>query len=230
MKIIFNYDNIISLGSNCYIKMLLDKEMNTKQETHFFDYIGTSMWSIIELFKENFEGMYKRNNYKKLRILDNEDYYMLTNMIYYIRIKHDFKQNCNTKDEDTIYEYEFNNFVDKYKRREKRFKEILESKESLLLIRYDEVQDNRINHYEEEKIKEYEGIKEFMNMIKINTPKRINFLLLSHTRETGYDKENDILILNINREIKKWTEATQILRKTIITNEEYLKKNNYIKQ
>ena len=69
-----------------------------------------------------------------------------------------------------------------------------------------------------------------MNMIKINTPKRINFLLLSHTRETGYDKENDILILNINREIKKWTEATQILRKTIITNEEYLKKNNYIKQ
>ena len=35
MKIIFNYDNIISLGSNCYIKMLLDKEMNTKQETHF---------------------------------------------------------------------------------------------------------------------------------------------------------------------------------------------------
>ena len=43
---------IISLGSNCYNKIYLNK-IGIKRETNYFDYIGTSMWAINELFIMN---------------------------------------------------------------------------------------------------------------------------------------------------------------------------------
>ena len=48
-----NFDDIISLGNNCYPKMYLERYLNIKKEYDFFDYIGTPMWSIVKLLKNN---------------------------------------------------------------------------------------------------------------------------------------------------------------------------------
>jgi len=217
------YNKIICLGSNCYAKMLLDSGLKIKQNTHFFDYIGTSMWSILELLKNNFEGMYERENYKKIRVLKSEgDDFMITNIKYYIRVKHDFKQNFKVGVEDEIKEEEFKKFIEKYKRREERIKEIFDSEEAILFIRYEEQNQNRINYYEN-KIEEYEGIIKFLKEMR-NKNDNTSMIYLSETRETNYDKDNRILTLNVKEKINHWSKAPDILKKVILKNEEELKK------
>ena len=47
------FDKVISIGSNCYPKCFIQASLYGG-ETEFFDYIGTSMWSINELLVNDF--------------------------------------------------------------------------------------------------------------------------------------------------------------------------------
>ena len=98
-KFFKSFDKIISLGSNCYIKMFLESHL-IKKETQFFDYIGSSMWSINELLKNDFKGLYDYKNFEKKHILNKGDIYIFTNNLYYLRFKHDFKQNFDSNIND----------------------------------------------------------------------------------------------------------------------------------
>ena len=51
---LFGNNQVISLGSMCFVKLFLNK-INKNQETHFFDWIGTSVWSIRLALENNFE-------------------------------------------------------------------------------------------------------------------------------------------------------------------------------
>ena len=88
---------IISLGSNCFIKLFLN-DINYKEETYFFDYIGTSMWSINELIENNFNDLFNKDKFEKKQILFlGKDKYIYQ---YYLRFKHDVKQNFNSCEND----------------------------------------------------------------------------------------------------------------------------------
>ena len=221
-KFLKSFDKIISLGSNCYVKMFLESHLK-KEETQFFDYIGSSMWSINELLKNDFQGLYDYKNFVKKHILNKGDKYIFTNILYYIRFKHDFNQNFNSNINDIKEDLKFSEFVKKYKRRQKRFMEILNnSKETILFIRYEEDNKDRVKYYEEKD--ELEFIYEFMKILKtINPNKKFFFILLSHEKSLE-DKDNNLLVVKINDPIKIWTEAPNKIRNTLLENE---KKNEF---
>ena len=53
-KFMDKFDEVSSLGYNCYTKLYFNSRKMDK-ETQFFDYIGTSVWSIIELLENDFD-------------------------------------------------------------------------------------------------------------------------------------------------------------------------------
>ena len=221
-KFLKSFDKIISMGSNCYVKMFLDSHMS-KKETQFFDYIGSSMWSINELLRNDFQGLYDYKNFEKKHILNKGDKYIFTNNLYYIRFKHDFKQNFNSNINDIKEDLKFSEFINKYKRRQNRFIELLNSKETILFIRYEEDNKDRVKYYEEKD--ELEFIYEFMKIVKTkNLNKKFFFILLSHNKSLE-DKDNNLLVIRINDPVKIWIEAPNKIRNTLLENE---KKMNLI--
>ena len=66
MDLLFNKYTLISLGYNCNIKKYIDS-IRLNNPTHFFDYIGTSMWGINELILHNFTDIFNINDFIKIR-------------------------------------------------------------------------------------------------------------------------------------------------------------------
>jgi hypothetical protein len=133
-KFIKKFDNISSLGHNCYPKLYFTSK-KIDQETHFFDYIGTSVWSIIELLENDFEGMFDKDNYKIMNIMkDGDNKYLVVNQKYFIRCKHEFKKTLLNQNLDNE---ELNIFIDKMKRRKEKLMNMLSNNKSLIFIRYE---------------------------------------------------------------------------------------------
>jgi hypothetical protein len=220
-KFFKSFDKIISLGSNCYVKMFLESHLK-KEETQFFDYIGSSMWSINELLKNDFKGLYDYKNFEKKHILNKGDKYIFTNKIYNLRFKHDFKQNFDSDINDIKEDEKFYEFINKYKRRQNRFIQLLNNNKIILFIRYEEDNKDRVKYYEEKDELQY--IYEFMKILKtINPDKKFFFILLSHDKNFE-DIENNLLIIKINEPIKIWTDAPIKIKNTLFENE---KKMNF---
>jgi hypothetical protein len=212
MDFILSFDKIISLGCNCYVKMFLDS-IKHKSETQFFDYIGSSMWAINDLFKDDFSDLFGNgmDDIEKKKILYS-DTYILTHKKYYLRFKHDFNQNYNSGIKENIKSEDFNKFSKKYGRRKERLINILnEDKETLLFIRYEENQENRIKYFGDKK-SEIEYIYEFIDIIKQKYPlKKFCILFLSYTMENDDKREENLIILK--------TESSKKIKNTIQQNE-----------
>lgn len=222
MSILKKYNGkIISLGSNCYVKIFLNDILKYKDETQFFDYIGSSMWSINELIKNNFDNLFNIDNFEKKQILYSGDKYIFTNNQYYLRFKHDIKQNYYSSNND-LKKNDFIELEKKYNRRKERFIKLLNNDDdNILFIRYEEDNFNRVLYYTDKK-KEIEYIKEFIKLIK----KKVLFIFLSHTTtdETNID-DNNILIIKIEP-IRIWTEAGDKINNILLQNKELI--NYYI--
>lgn len=221
MNFIRSFDKIISLGSNCYVKMFLDS-VKLKLETQFFDYIGSSMWAIDDLFKENFNDLFDGgvDDFEKKRIMySGDDQYILTHKKYYLRFKHDFKQNFDYEIKENINSKDFKNVRDKYERRKERLIDILkDDKKTLLFIRYEEEQEDRIK-YGEDKKSEIEYIYEFIEIMKQKYPlKKFCILFLSHTMEND-KRDQNLIILKMIEKINVWTESPKKIRNTIEQNQ-----------
>ena len=220
MNYILSFDKIISLGSNCYVKMFLES-IKYSSETQFFDYIGSSMCFINELFKENFNDLFENctmDDFEKRKIMYSGDQYMFTHTKYHLRFKHEFKQNFECPDNDIIKIQDFNKFVEKYKRRKNRLIDILnDNKQTLIFIRYEEEFENKVIYYEDKK-SEIEYIYEFIDIIKHKFPlKKFCILFLSHTMENDRPNENLEIMKNIDT-INIWNESAQKIRNTIESN------------
>ena len=219
MNFIRSFNKIISLGSNCYVKMFLDS-IKLKLETQFFDYMGSSMWAINDLFKENFNDLFDDgiDDFEKKRIMcSGDDQYILTHKKYYLRFKHDFKQNFDSEIKENINSKDFKNVRDKYERRKERLIDILkDDNKTLLFIRYEEEQQDRIKYFD--KKSEIEYIYEFIDIIKQKYPfKKFCILFLSHTMENKHDE--NLIILKMIEKINVWTESPKIIRNTIDKNQ-----------
>ena len=106
---------LISIGYNCFIKKFLNIELLIENKTNFFDYIGSSMWGINELFENDFVDFTNEQNYENIQIEKNKKCNYLTNTQYYLRFKHDLNINIKLYDD----------FYNKYIRRKKRLYDIL---------------------------------------------------------------------------------------------------------
>ena len=221
MNFIRSFDKVISLGSNCYIKMFLES-IKYKTETHFFDYIGSSMWAINDLFKDNFSELFDDgiDSLEKKKIMySGDDEYIITHKKYYLRFKHEFNQNFHSEIKENIKIEDFKKVCEKYERRKERLFDILnDDKQTLLFIRYEEDHKNRINYFEDKK-SEIEYIYDFIKMIKRKYPlKKFCILLLSHTMENDINYDENLIILKMIEEINLWNESPKKIKNTIDKN------------
>jgi hypothetical protein len=191
------YDKIISLGSNCYLKFFLN-HIKYSQETYFFDYLGSPMWSVYELIKNNFDDVFNFDDYSSELIIKGHPR-ISTNMKYNLKFKHslyDLKTGRNGR--------EFVKFKETYERRIKRFQELLSSSDNVLFIRFEEMKENRIinqSFNEKNKISELEYIKLFSLFITSNFPNlKFKILFISKTYPDNVDEENKIVII---KEVQK---------------------------
>jgi hypothetical protein len=154
---------LISLGPNCFTKEFI-KFLGIDQETHFFDYIGSTLWSLCDLIQNDFKDLFKYSDYKNMHVLKNS--HIISNQRYYLNFKHDFPQN-HSGGSMYINTALFIQFQQKYKRRILRFQQLLQSKRKILFIRTD-VNSNRVQHtIHETKYNEGNEIYYFQKFIQI---------------------------------------------------------------
>ena len=214
---------IISLGSNCYNKIYLNK-IGIKRETNYFDYIGTSMWAINELFIMNkFKDVFSnKDNFINMEILTTkENRYIITNKQYYLRFKHEFNKN-------NIDTYE--KIKNSYERKYQRLFQYLTTLKNILFIRYEEEHHNRIIYKEySEKYKhdELHYLKELSLYFKKTFPS-LNFniiFLTSNITDNKYLEDYNIMILYVeNKSNIKWYNSHNDLKNIFNDNGDFIEK------
>ena len=191
---------VLSLGYNCSIKLFL-KQIGIEQETHFFDYIGSSMWAINELIENNFEDSLNLKYFKKMKILEEKES-IITNSKYYLRFLHDFKlcaKKVNSKaflgNTDTITK----EFISKYTRRIERLINIFNGSQPIIFLRIEEPV-NRIKYpqYADKfNNNELSYIINFSTLLKLKySSLKFGIIFLSTTEETK-SLNSSILILHM---------------------------------
>lgn len=225
-----SYDNLISIGYNCFFKRFLKIKLGHNKETYFFDYIGTSMWSINELIKNDFDDFFNHNHYKKIEINTTKICNHLTNTKYYVRFPHDLELDKFNGDYNSKY---FIDFINSYTRKKNRFYELLNSNNKIIFLRLEEDNTNRIiypEYKDKVKINEYDDLKNFTEIIKNKFP-NLNFIVIfiSKTSETNIDEVNNTIILNSgNLMINEWKISHHEIEKILLSNYELVE--NFLKK
>lgn len=232
-KFIEKFDDVSSLGYNCYTKLYFNsKKMD--QETQFFDYIGTSVWSIIDLLKNDFDGMFDKSNYKILNVMKSGDnQFLVVNEKYFIRCKHEFKKTLDRKfDPEILNEYEINkeeldDFIEKMKRRKERFMNMFTNNKSLLFIRYEEDPTGRhdLKQFDEKFNLSYiDNLRILSDMFKkINPVKKIVILNISHRHDiTEHIKEYGIIKLRMRKRIDNWKKCVEDFEKVFSNEQKFI--------
>ena len=232
-KFIDKFDEVSSLGYNCYIKLYFNY-IKIDQETQFFDYIGTSVWSIIELLNKDFDGMFDKSNYKIMNIMKSgDDQFLVVNEKYFIRCKHEFKKTLDRKfDAEILNEYEIDkeeldDFIEKMKRRKERFMNLLKNNNSLLLIRYEEDPTGRheLKQFDEKfNISYIDNLKILSGIFKkINPEKKITILDISHRHDkTEYIEEYGIIKIRMRKRIEHWKKVITELENTFSNEKKFI--------
>ena len=235
-KFMDKFDDVSSLGYNCYTKLYFNS-LKMDKETQFFDYIGTSVWSIIELLENDFDGIFDKSNYKIMNIMKTgDDQFLVVNEKYFIRCKHEFKKTLDRKfDPEILHEYEIDkeeleDFIEKMKRRKERFMNMLASNNSLLFIRYEEDPTGRyhLKQYDEKfNISYMENLKILSDMFKkINPEKKITILDISHRHDkTEYIKEYEIIKIRMRKRIDHWKKAVVEFENTFSNEKKFIEEN-----
>ena len=232
-----NYSNIISLGSNCFFKMYISY-LKINQETNYFDYIGSSMWAIVDLFKNNeLDKVFnKKEDFENMSIMSKgDDKFIITNRKYYLRFKHNFKQDYKNFTNTSLKGDElFNNVKESYKRRSERlinqFSNFDSNSKPILFLRYEEDNDYRIIHddYKDKNIKsELDYLIDFSNLLK-KKYENLKFHILFFTtnqKENVFLKDENIILINIkNKNLIKWDTCCKDFDKIFSDNDVFIKK------
>lgn len=233
-KLFDEYDKVISLGYNCYMKLFL-KYKKIDQETNFFDYIGTSLWSIIDMFDNNFEGVFDEKEYKIMRIMEKgPDMFLVVNEKYFIRCKHEFKKTLETNfkgiNMSTIDTEEITNFLSKMNRRKDRFIDLLKNDDSILFLRYEEdpVGRCRLKQYDEKIKLSSEGLTSNLKKIsgifkQFNNKKKFLIIDLSYRHnKTEYFNEHNLIKIKMKERIHRWECAHTEIDSALNNEKEFL--------
>lgn len=210
VQTLFKDKFLLSLGFNCTIKRFLDFTKLTSGETNFFDYIGSSMWSINELFQNDFANLFNWTEYKHFQIMNGEKSNYLTNSRYYLRFFHDLSTYSTDKLKDDV--------VGKYSRRKQRLYDILNESKYVVFIRHEEIIENRIiydEYAEKFMTNELEHTKNFSHIIKTKFPNlKFKIILLSLEHNDYYFIEHNIILVNISNYYKiNWENCIEVYNK-----------------
>jgi len=157
----------------------MNEFLSISQETHFFDYIGSSMWAVCELIENDFAHIDDISEYQSMQVTTKET--LITNNRYYLRFKHDF----------TAIEHETGVIetlpvcIEKYKRRAERFQNLLRSSEKILFIRFEEETTDRIflPQDNEKRKPEVEHLKDLSDLLSRKYPQlEAKFMLVESTK------------------------------------------------
>lgn len=173
----------ISIGFKCSVKYNIDKYRG-KSKTLFFDWLMTTMDSVIELLK--------CNNIKDILYIDNlvKDHSFIGKKTCKIKIQSlDFCYSIHDmpkyyKKNDII------NFIEKYTRRFNRIIQYIKSNEKLCFIRYGKISNNQVD--------------QFINIIKKINPK-CNFTLIVITNKENINlvEKKHLLTIPLHIDIPK---------------------------
>jgi hypothetical protein len=174
----------ISIGNACSVKYNIDKYRG-KSETLFFDWLMTSMDSVIEILNCN-----NINNilYSDNIVRDSDNPYHCNNsriiiksLNYCVSI-HDLSKNYTDDD--------FLNFIDKYSRRFERIIEYIKSNEQICFIRMGYVSCDKIYKF-------IETIK------KINSNCDFTIVVIDNNKENKPEiiKQHNLLYIKLNVDI-----------------------------
>ncbi len=210
----------ISLGFNCHVKVFIDMlgEMDSTIYKRLpFDWIGTPMWAICDLFKHNFQDFTKKEFYKvKPRFSNKEDLY-LTHDKYDFVFVHDYGKTI-----DTIPEEKYKKVEEDYKRRVLRFNAILNSPMKLLFIRLEQEIENRIELPDKQKEhEEYFYVEQFADLLK-EKGHTFTILYLTTSQKTGFDKVRNICRIQYANPEKKLMGGEEI-KQIIFHNQQFIK-------
>jgi len=225
------HDILISLGSTCYVKNMLNKHVS--QKTYMFDWIGSSMWGLCEIIEHNFKDIFNKNNYKYMATVENR-HLMVVNTSKYLIFTHDFPQiPVNDQQKDILQQRYLNDdtfveFTNKYIRRITDFQNLLNGQNKILFIRHEQYMMNRKIYPEYEKYfvqSELQYLIKFTDLLKVMYPTlKFNILYLSHTHQNKHLIDNNIIILNTP--LTDWNECANVFTNVIIHNKDYLSQLN----
>jgi hypothetical protein len=210
----------ISLGFNCHVKVFIDMlgEMdNTRGYARLpFDWIGTPMWAICDLFETHFEDFTNKDCYElKPRFTHKEDKY-LTHTKYDFVFVHDYGKQLETISAETYAKVE-----EDYKRRVQRLDSILESPMKLLFIRLEQDISNRISLPEVQKEHdEYVYVEKFADLLKSKSLV-YTILYLTTSQKTGFDKKKQICRIQYTNPENKIMGGEEI-KQIIIHNQKFI--------
>lgn len=184
----------ISLGYTCTPKLYLYHINQAGEQTHIFDWVGTSMWSINELVSNGFQEMTDLTQIVKMKVITDQPE-MMTHKKYYLRFFHDFGKHL-----DKISPETWTDFKEKYERRIPRFYELLQSHETILFWRLEEkINDKRIiydDFQDKFQTTELEELTKFSQYLQNNYPGlKFHILYFNYEKDQEYDKENKIISL-----------------------------------
>ncbi len=223
------YTKTLSLGSTCFTKKFM-LSIGINQETEYFDYIGTPVWAITDLIKNNkLDKIFHYNDYKNIKILnDKEDSYNITYIPQFLIFKHDFAQTHKQLTQPLSF-IQFNDFKAKYTRRALRFNHSLHHSDSILFIRYEQYKNYIIHDIYKDKYEKNEltQLYEFSFMLKEKySSLKFNILFFySNVEESYYDNIHNILILK-NNKILTYDDCHEKLHEICVENIDLL--NQYL--
>ncbi len=201
---------LTSLGANCYFKKFIDSL--TSRETELFDYIGSSMKSINDLILNDYEDLCNIKYFERLETLKHA--FFITNTKYYLRFPHDLKTVNDLQNN-------FNDFSAKYTRRITRWKNMLDTNNKILFLRYYENTSSRLIFYNDKD--EYTHLEEFLDIIKSKYPNNIFKIIYIHP-DLDNNYKNNIITLNYKGAID-YNSADVVINRIINNNKDFLMSN-----
>lgn len=210
IKFFSQYENIISLGYSCFPKKYLIY-IQRSAETHFFDWLGTSLWTICDLIENDFDVFDDSSQFENMQIYPNRK--IMTEKKYYIRLVHDDIRDSN----------KLKDFIDKYKRRANRFIDLMKTGKEVLFIRYQDHEINRIIHDEyKEKLKhnEFYYIEKLVQIIKNKYHDNFKILFINNKKSEISDDKHIIYIKRQHEKIE-WNEVEYVFTNLFDENKKY---------
>lgn len=204
------YDNIISLGYNCFPKKYL-KYIEKTTETHFFDWIGTSLWTICDLIENDFNVFDDSSEFENMQIYPNRK--IMTEKKYYIRLVHDDIRDSN----------KLKDFIDKYRRRANRFIDLMKIGKEVLFIRYQDHEINRIpydEYKEKQKYDEFYYIEKLVGIIKNKYHDNFKIIFINN-KKTEISDDKHIIYIKREHEKIEWNQVEDIFIGLFDNNKKY---------
>jgi len=205
MDIFFNgkFKRIFSLGSNCYPKFFISKILKPlNRETDFFDYVGSSMWSINALLLNDFAGLYDHKNFAFMSVLEGAPPVVI-NTKYYLRFKHDLA---------TVADANKNAFKEKLARRLNRFNAGLTA-DSVLFIRQEESQTGRLAYTSPNALRsDAEELEEFVNILDMKYNCKNVVVIYINLNVDGWNERHNILSVKIDSLDYDWKIAHTVIQ------------------